>query len=520
MATLTVGYGQQYGTIKAAVAASKDGDVLQVQAGTYVNDFAEINTKITLQGMGGMVKLVGIGWIPNEKAILITNTDVTIDHFEFSEAVVSSQNGAGIRYQGGNLTITNSYFHDNQNGILSAASPTGTITIRNSEFSLNGNGEGNTHNLYIGDIAKLTVDNSYFHDAIVGHELKSRAEETIITNSRLFDNTSNASYNIDLPNGGTAVVTGNVIQQGVNSQNSNMITFGVEGSVHANSSLTLTNNTIINDVTNGNIVLNSGDGSVSMTGTQLWGAPLTQLSTGARVSVGGTTTLAQRPTLDISHPWSADTAPAALPGGGTYGTAGDDTILGGAGADNIYGGEGRNYLRGGEGADKVQGGANFDDINGNQGSDTLSGGEGADWVVGGQDNDFLFGEDGNDIVYGNRGDDVCYGGNGSDTVRGGQGNDVVFGGVGDDWLFGDRGNDTIAGGWGADTFVSFGDAGVDLVVDFDISQGDRVVIEAGTTYTFQQSGVDVVINMSGGGQLILAETALGSLGAGWIVSGY
>src|SRR5688572_22795715 len=100
MATLTVGYGQQYGTIKAAVAASQDGDILQVQAGTYVNDFAEINTKITLQGMGGMVKMVGIGWIPNEKAILVTNTDVTIDHFEFSDAVVSSQNGAGIRYQG------------------------------------------------------------------------------------------------------------------------------------------------------------------------------------------------------------------------------------------------------------------------------------------------------------------------------------------------------------------------------------------------------------------------------------
>jgi Ca2+-binding RTX toxin-like protein len=520
MSTLTVGFGQQYSTIKAAVAASKDGDILQVQAGTYVNDFAEINTKITLQGMGGMVKMEAIGWIPNEKAILITNTDVTIDHFEFVDAVVSSQNGAGIRYQGGNLTITNSYFHENQNGILSAASPTGTITIRNSEFGLNGGGMGNTHNLYIGDIAKLTVDNSYFHDAIVGHELKSRAAETIITNSRLLDNASNASYNIDLPNGGTAVVTGNVIQQGVNSENSNMITFGVEGSVHANSSLTLANNTIINDVINGNIMLNSGDGSVTMTGNQVFGAALTQLSTGPKVSLSGTTTLAQRPTLDLSHPWSVATAPAALPNSGVYGTAADDTITGTTGADNIYGGEGRNYLRGDDGADRLTGGTNFDDMNGNQGSDTLSGGEGNDWVVGGQDNDFVFGDDGNDLVYGNRGDDVCYGGNGADTVRGGQGNDVVYGGIGNDWLFGDRGDDTIAGGFGADTFVSFGDAGVDRVVDFDITQGDRVIIEAGTTYSVLQSGADVVINMSGGAQMILTGVSLASLGAGWIISGY
>jgi hypothetical protein len=49
VATLTVGKGQQYSTISAAVKASHDGDVVQVQAGTYTNDFATINTKITLQ---------------------------------------------------------------------------------------------------------------------------------------------------------------------------------------------------------------------------------------------------------------------------------------------------------------------------------------------------------------------------------------------------------------------------------------------------------------------------------------
>ena len=60
MATLTVGSGAgfDYSTLASAVAASQDGDVIQVQAGTYTNDFAEITTSITIEGVGGMVNLV------------------------------------------------------------------------------------------------------------------------------------------------------------------------------------------------------------------------------------------------------------------------------------------------------------------------------------------------------------------------------------------------------------------------------------------------------------------------------
>src|SRR5690349_19677889 len=116
MSTLNVGAGQQYSTLASAVAASHDGDVIKVQAGTYTNDFAEIRTKITIEGVGGMAKFVATGNVPNGKGILVTDTDVTLDHIELTGAAVKDLNGAGIRYQGGNLTITNSYIHDNQNG--------------------------------------------------------------------------------------------------------------------------------------------------------------------------------------------------------------------------------------------------------------------------------------------------------------------------------------------------------------------------------------------------------------------
>ena len=48
MATLNVGAGQTYSTLAAAVAASRDGDVIAVQAGTYVNNFATISKDITI----------------------------------------------------------------------------------------------------------------------------------------------------------------------------------------------------------------------------------------------------------------------------------------------------------------------------------------------------------------------------------------------------------------------------------------------------------------------------------------
>ena len=135
MAILTVGSGQQYATIGDAVRASHDGDVVKVQAGTYVNDFATVNTKITIEGVGGMAHLLATVPPPDGKAILSTNTSVTLDHLEFSGAAVGDGNGAGIRYQGGDMMVTNCYFHDNQDGILGGAVPGGTITIRNSEFA-------------------------------------------------------------------------------------------------------------------------------------------------------------------------------------------------------------------------------------------------------------------------------------------------------------------------------------------------------------------------------------------------
>ena len=72
MAILTVGPGEQFAKISDAIAAAQNGDTINVDAGTYTNDYASISKNITLQGIGGMVHLVSTGLIPNGKASLLS----------------------------------------------------------------------------------------------------------------------------------------------------------------------------------------------------------------------------------------------------------------------------------------------------------------------------------------------------------------------------------------------------------------------------------------------------------------
>lgn len=192
-------------------------------------------------------------------------------------------------------------------------------------------------------------------------------------------------------------------------------------------------------------------------------------------------------------------------------------LLGGGGADHLAGGAGSDFLRGEDGNDLIYGGGAFDDMLGNAGSDTMYGGAGGDWVVGGKDNDFVHGELGDDVVYGNLGADTAYGGAGSDWVRGGQGDDSLSGGDGDDFLSGDLGADVIYGGRGADRFNLVAGSGSDRVMDFSISQGDRVVIEGGGSHRVYQSGADTVVEAADGSRMILVAVDHSQLTGGWVI---
>ncbi|MBS0335153.1 MAG: calcium-binding protein, partial [Proteobacteria bacterium] len=60
------------------------------------------------------------------------------------------------------------------------------------------------------------------------------------------------------------------------------------------------------------------------------------------------------------------------------------------------------------------------------------------------------------------------------------------------------------------------DAGIDRVLDFHQSEGDRVQLDPGTHYTVSQVGADTVIDMGGGNQMILVGVQVSTLKDGWI----
>ena len=105
------------------------------------------------------------------------------------------------------------------------------------------------------------------------------------------------------------------------------------------------------------------------------------------------------------------------------------------------------------------------------------------------------------------------------AITGTTGADQLVGTSGGDAISGLGGNDSIAGGTGADLFHGSQDAGIDRVIDFRVSDGDRVFLDPGTTYTVSQVGADTVIDMGGGNQMILVGVTMASLPSGWIFLG-
>lgn len=345
MATLTVGPGKEYSTLTAAVAASQNGDIIQVQAGTYTNEFPEtINDSITIEGVGGLADFVATEAPPNEKGILVigNGTDsptVTLDDLEFSGAAISSAEGgnaAGVRYQSGDLIIDNSYFHNNQDGLLANADATGSISITDSEFADNGTTSGLTHNIYIGAVGTFDITGSYITAANTGNEIQSRALVNNITDNRIVDGpTATASYSINLPNGGVDIVSGNSIEKGPHSENDTIISFGAAGSVYSGSSLTISDNTILNDdraaavraVTN-----DSPTTTVNFTDNSVWGLTSAQIANGSGPTVvSGTTYLATEPTISNAPPYSTSDAlldpPSTAPPSATQNDGTDDTLV-------------------------------------------------------------------------------------------------------------------------------------------------------------------------------------------------
>lgn len=262
--TWHVGPGRALATPSAAAAVAQDGDTVLIDAATYAGDVATwTQDDLTLRGVGGRAELTANGNSAQGKAIWVLAGDrTTVDRIEFSGATVPDRNGAGIRQEGAGLVVTRSWFHHNENGILTGAHPQSDIVISRSRFFANGYGDGYSHNLYVGAVRSLTVTGSHLYAADTGHELKSRALRNTITGNRISDDDATASYSIDLPNGGTSLIAGNVVVQGPASENPTLVSYGAEGLTNPGRALWVVNNTFVNRRPDG-LVVHAADGAAA-----------------------------------------------------------------------------------------------------------------------------------------------------------------------------------------------------------------------------------------------------------------
>ncbi len=291
----TVGVGKQFATLSAAIAASTNGTIIYIDAGTYTNDFATIRNAITIIGVGGMANLVATVAPPNSKGILTVDNNVTIKNLSFSGSAISDANGgngAGIRYEGGVMLLRNTAFTNNQNGVLAfpviPSLTLNTITIDHSYFYNNGSGTGYTHNIYVGAVSSLTFTNNVSEAAFTGHELKSRALANTISGNIFADGPAgDGSYDIDLPNGGVDLIQNNIIEKGPNSPNNAFVHFGGEGIPYAGSSLMIRNNTFQNDQsTNAIALLNQTVIQAQITGNVFVRLAADHIASGPAVETG------------------------------------------------------------------------------------------------------------------------------------------------------------------------------------------------------------------------------------------
>jgi hypothetical protein len=123
---LQVGPGRRLKLPSKAAALARTGDVVEIDAETYVGDVAVWTAdNLTIRGVGGRPKLLAAGESAENKATwVIKGRNAVVEGIEFAEAVSTNGNGAGIRAEGINLTVRDCYFHDNQEGILSALNTT------------------------------------------------------------------------------------------------------------------------------------------------------------------------------------------------------------------------------------------------------------------------------------------------------------------------------------------------------------------------------------------------------------
>ena len=226
--------GEASGTIRIASGRWRDCAVQTQGSVAYV---AEVPGQAALDG----------GVCEGKAALVLRGRSARIEGLVFANLRVPEYNGAGIRLEHGDLAVSQSWFIDSNQGILTAEDPGGSILIEKSTFTRLGTCEGAggcAHSIYIGNYGALTVRRCRFEQGRGGHYVKSRAGRIEITQSSFDDSRGKATnYMIDLPGGASGTIADNWFVQGQDKENySAFIAVAAEGKAHTSNGLSIAAN--------------------------------------------------------------------------------------------------------------------------------------------------------------------------------------------------------------------------------------------------------------------------------------
>ena len=241
--------GQGFAHLDDAVNAVRDGTAtILIAPGTYRECTVQTGGRITFKAVQPGTAIFEREVCEDKAAFVLRGRGSAVDGIVFRGFAVNDGNGAGIRIEMGDLTVTNSMFLDSQEGILGGGHETvRRITIDHSSFAGLGQCETEncSHSIYLAVDGDVVVTNSRFERGTGGHYVKLRARRVTITGNSFDDSQGDkTNYMIDMSEGGTGLIGGNTFVQGPRKENgSGFIVVAAEARTYPSAGLRIEGNT-------------------------------------------------------------------------------------------------------------------------------------------------------------------------------------------------------------------------------------------------------------------------------------
>ena len=282
--TLEVGPDRDLKAPSAAARVAQDGDVIRIDPGEYFDCASWRANHLTIEAAGPGVVLTDTACAGKANFVL-SGHDTTINGLMFTRIRVPDGNGAGIRAEGGSLTVLNSRFTNNQAAILAADSPDSVITIRDSQFIDNGacTAHGCVGTILVGAVARLDITGSTIQDTRGGQPVASAADALVLTGNRIEDGPEGSSSTLVQQSGpGSLLMQGNTLEKGPHTTNPHTAVLLVADAGPQGSQL-VRDNRFTND-TGGTtaFVTDWTSGSPQMQGN-IFAGPVTELTSSGRL---------------------------------------------------------------------------------------------------------------------------------------------------------------------------------------------------------------------------------------------